>query len=1132
MQKIEEQILYSPSDLIRFLESPFASWMERMRLEDPERYTPDEDTEEKKLVQKKGYAHEDAFLARLQKEGREVETIEAKNRIDADRATRDAMNAQFEVIFQAYLTDGIFAGYADFLFCTSEGIYQPWDTKLSQQVKPYFLVQLCCYADLLEKTSGDRPEMMSVVLGNNEIRHFAVSEYFDYYRSLRGRFLTAMDQFDPSAPPDPEPGQDHGRWTSHAEKLILQKHSLTKVADIRVSQIHRLEDAGIDTIEALANAAEKPSEMTKMKDQVFQRLRQQARLQLETEAQNGVPAWEIFDEGDSGANKGLCELPPANPADTFFDLEGYPLIDDGLEYLFGASYYDHRKLLFTEWWAHNANQEQAAFEACVDWLHGRWRANPGMHIYHYAPYEVTAMKRLMCRYGSREDKVDDLLRNGVFIDLYRIIRHGLRVGTPSYSIKEIEKLYRPKREGEVSTSMGSVVEYARWIESGEPQNWQHSPILKAIRDYNKDDCDSTADLAQWLRARQKEAGISYQTEEEKEAVEEISAEKQAFIDQQEAEATAIQEKLFERSIHAEESEHRMYRTSGDLYDFYRRQAKPIFWQMFERAGLTAEEQWEDPCCIQGGKLADPEGELEKRSLVFTYHFDPDQECKIREGRNVMFSENLRLKLPVYAIDPAEGILQIKISQKKIDTELPEGLPREATFILDEYIAPAAKQKSLQETIQSLAENGSAAPAIEALLQRKAPSELAKATGAEDPLALARKVLKSMDGEVLCLQGPPGTGKTYSGAKLASDVIDRGGRIGITSLSHDATVNFLAELAKQRDGDITGVKFGSKGSTHPVFRDCPNLKLKASAAKYQIPEDPSLVFSGTGWVFSRPEWTDQLDVLFIDEAGQLPLADVIAVARSAKNIVLLGDQRQLEQPSQAVHPGRSGWSALEYLLDGSPTIARGEGVFLAETRRLRPEVCTVVSDLFYEGRLRSHKSALQFRLNGLDALKEIPASAGVHFIPTPHEGNTQSSDEEIDRIESLIRDLMLHAKVGQQGRAITIEDILIMAPYNMQVRHLEQRLPDFRVGTVDRFQGQEAEVVLFSMCSSFGEYGSRGLEFLLNPRRLNVALSRSRCLALVVGDPRIIETTPTNISLMRQLSAFGRIKGDGEIEPAL
>ncbi|MGE9289787.1 MAG: TM0106 family RecB-like putative nuclease, partial [Puniceicoccales bacterium] len=410
MQKINDNILYSPSDLVRFLESPFATWMERARLEDRQRFIPDEDSEEQKLVQQKGYAHEEKFLQKLKDDGREVVCIEENDPTNAEIATREAMNSRIEIIFQAYLSDGQFAGYSDFLVRTDAGVYEAWDTKLSRQIKPYFLVQLCCYSELLTKITRDRPEMIRVVLGNGEIRSFSVCEYYDFYCSLRDRFLAFMAGFSLDNPPIPEPGQNHGRWSSYAEDFILAHHNLTKIADIRTSQIRRLESLGIRTLEELAELPERPKGLTKMKDAVFLRLQEQAQLQLETERNRGVPAWRLILGPDQDPSKGLSELPPADPNDVFFDLEGYPLVDDGLEYLFGASYYENDILRFRDWWAHDPQQEKAAFEACVDWLHNRWAENPSMHIYHYAPYEVSALKRLMCRYGSRENEVDDLLR--------------------------------------------------------------------------------------------------------------------------------------------------------------------------------------------------------------------------------------------------------------------------------------------------------------------------------------------------------------------------------------------------------------------------------------------------------------------------------------------------------------------------------------------------------------------------------------------------------------------------------------------------------------------------------------------------------------------------------------------------
>ena len=226
------------------------------------------------------------------------------------------------------------------------------------------------------------------------------------------------------------------------------------------------------------------------------KLAAQARLQCQTRADRvgnpeAPPRYEILPS--TGANSevmGLAALPPDHPADVFFDMEGYPLVAGGLEYLFGVCTRNDQTDSFTfkDWWGHTREEELLACEGFVDWVFSRWQNNPGMHIYHYAPYEVSAVRRLSTRHDTRQEEVDELLRNDVFVDLYHILRQGLRIGEDSYSLKTVEQFYRPKRNTKVGTAIDSIVQYARWIESQQSGDWKKSPILKGIRDYNADDC--------------------------------------------------------------------------------------------------------------------------------------------------------------------------------------------------------------------------------------------------------------------------------------------------------------------------------------------------------------------------------------------------------------------------------------------------------------------------------------------------------------------------------------------------------------------------------------------------------------------------------------------------------------------
>jgi uncharacterized protein len=262
--------------------------------------------------------------------------------------------------------------------------------------------------------------------------------------------------------------------------------------------------------------------------------------------------------------------------------------------------------------------------------------------------------------------------------------------------------------------------------------------------------------------------------------------------------------------------------------------------------------------------------------------------------------------------------------------------------------------------------------------------------------------------------------------------------------------------------------------------------------------------------------NSVDVLFVDEAGQMSLANVLALSSAATSIVLLGDPQQLDQPQRGVHPPGAEVSALAHLLNGSATIAADQGVFLSETRRLHPDVCAFTSELFYEGRLVSRSENAKQRLNADDPL----GGTGLRFAPVEHSGNQNESPEEVERVAVSVDDLLRCGatwtnKKGET-RALTLEDILIVAPYNAQVSALLERLPaGSRVGTVDKFQGQESPVVFYSMATSTPEDAPRGMEFLYSLNRLNVAVSRAQCVAVIVASPALFQVqckTPRQIEL--------------------
>jgi superfamily I DNA and/or RNA helicase len=273
----------------------------------------------------------------------------------------------------------------------------------------------------------------------------------------------------------------------------------------------------------------------------------------------------------------------------------------------------------------------------------------------------------------------------------------------------------------------------------------------------------------------------------------------------------------------------------------------------------------------------------------------------------------------------------------------------------------------------------------------------------------------------------------------------------------------------------------------------------------------------------------LDYLFVDEAGQVSVANLIGMAPAAQNFVLIGDQMQLGQPTQGFHPGESGLSLLDYLLQGKATIPEEIGVFLGTTWRLHPRVCDFISGAVYEG-LQPAPHTQHRVVRVPPTARHLTREAGILFVPVPHEGNTQGSEEEVAVIRELVDELVggeVTSEQGQVARRLQLEDMLFVAPYNMQVRKLSRALgPRARVRSVDKFQGQEAPVVILSMCASHGEGSPRGLEFLLNKNRLNMPLSRAQSLAIVVANPALAQTRCQSLSHMTLLNLFCRVMLEG------
>ena len=1137
MKNEQGNYCYSPSDLTLYMGSPFASWMARYVIERPnDAPEKDDDDALMGLLQQHGYAHEDALEAQFVSEGRSLVKIEGGTQEDKWHKTVEAMRSGVAVIVQGRLEQVPFAGFSDFLIKIhgtsnlGDYHYEVWDTKLSSTLKPSFVMQLCCYTEMLEAIQGVRPKNITVALGNGEVVVLRTNDYFYYYQSLKQSFLDDQGQFDADHMPDPADSKNLGSWSDFAEKILVERDHLSQVATITRGQIKKLNAAGIETMQQLVEVDQ--LSVSGIAPSIYERLRDQASIQFSSRGQE-VPLFKII-RPESGERQGLALLPPNSAMDVFFDIEGFPLDEGGLEYLWGNTYFDDKgDRQFIDFWAHNRNQEKQSFQNFIQWVYERWQRDPQMHIYHYANYEIAACRKLMGRYGVCEYEVDQLLRNEVFIDLYKLVKGALLLGEPRYSIKNVEHLYRGRRDTEVASGGDSVVVYEHWRElhaRGEQgDTWQTSSVLKDIRDYNMDDCDSTQELVDWLREQQKKQGIEFLGKTEIIEVKES---------EEVTERTQLRARLLARAEverGADEGQASITENLAWVLEFHRRESKPIFWKMFDRMGMDDTELLDDLDCLAFCQRTEREPYKIKRSLGYEYSFDTNQEFKAASNSYYVLGE-----------ETDEG-KNLKVSIEKTDSDFTNGLfvvkaaktvpPDFMTLIPDEYVNPKPIPDAITDVVRKY-ENGELGEcAILDFLARATPrikghplgSPIADSRDSSENLQKIITAIINLDNSYLPIQGPPGSGKSYTGKHVIAELMKQGKRVGICSNSHKAINNLLLNTAKYCDEENISAHFVCTKETDSELAKV-GVSIEKNATIANLVEGACVVGT-TAWGFSRDDMVSQLDYLFIDEAGQVSVANLIAVSRSANNLVLMGDQMQLGQPTQGIHPVDSGASILDYLLHKSPTIESDRGVFLGTTYRMHSLVNQFISEAVYENKLHSDEGndsqviAVPAGYSG-----PLDKEAGVIFIPIEHEGNTQASDEEITAIVSMTQQLRARIFTDKGGvqREIDWSDILFVAPHNFQVNKLRDvlaKLPggeQARVGSVDKFQGQEAPIVFLSMCTSDASESPRGIDFLFDKNRLNVAISRAQSLAIVVANPALAKTVVNGVDQLGKVNMFSQL----------
>lgn len=1116
-------VLFSASDLVNFLGCNHATALDLGNLENPQSFA--EDDEEAQLLQRLGIAHEQAYLDQLKREGRSVAEIPADLDLNAKvEQTIAAMRTGADVIYQGALLAPPWHGYSDFLIKV-EGVesrlggyaYDVADTKLARSAKPKHIIQLCVYADLLAAVQGVDPPSLHVVLGNGEIETIPTSSVRHYYATARDRFLRFTASRGHATRAEPCSHCTFCRWAPACEAKWDEVDHLSRIANISRSQIAKLESAGICTLEGLATLAA-GAQIPELNPAQLHKLRAQAGLQF-AKRMSGENQHEIL---PLDPPRGFDRLPQPDAGDMFFDMEGDPHQDGGLEYLFGVVTLANGVPQFTPFWGHDRVEERRAFETCIDFMHERLAAFPLAHIYHFGSYEETALKRLAMVHGTRENEVDDLLRRGKLVDLYAAVREAIRVSEPRYSIKNLEVFYRSaKREGEVTTAGASIVMYERW------RRTQDSELLADIENYNKDDCVSTWECRDWLLELRPDGARWF----EGAAVDPKAAEKEA----KRAEAIAQIDLLFRRLVDEAPRDDREWRALlADLLEFHRREAKPAYWAMFSRQDLNDDELLDDAECLALLR-PDPNNAPypDKKSTVYSFTFAP-QDFKMRVGDKPLRSGSLEPAGEIVALDEETGTISLKLGPSRSPLPNPASLIPEGP--LDDIILRGAIKRFAEAVI---AGHGGRYQACVDILAKSAPRVAGTAPGAalqsvdDDTLAVSLDVLRKLDRSVLLIQGPPGAGKTYTASHSILALLRDGKRVGVASNSHKAINKLLEDLEDLAAAEGFGFRGIKKSSHDEQFLNGTGF-IADTKSNDDVGQHHQLV-AGTAWLFARDALDQSIDYLFVDEAGQVSIANLVAMGLSTKNVVLIGDQMQLSQPIQGTHPGQSGLSGLDHLMGGHSTVPPERGIFLGETRRMAPEVCDFISNAVYDGRLGSHPSTHGQQVLLSDEARNLALpSAGIAFVEVEHLARTQRSVEEAEALAARYLALLGCRWIDQLGNecTVTADDILVVSPYNMQVDLLRATLPPgARVGTVDKFQGQEAAIVLISMATSSGEDLPRNIEFLFSRNRLNVAISRARCLAVLFANPRLLEVPCHTIAQMKLVNGLCWARS-ASVDPAM
>ncbi len=1070
------------------------------------------------LLADKGLEHEAQCLASYREQGLTVYEVPGRETGErfADWVDRvgNPLELDVDVLYQLPMIHDGLRGIADFLVRCADpetGLvrWEPVDAKLARAgAKPGHVMQLCFYADAIEALTGHAPEALHVWLGSGRIETIHLVEVRAYWKRLRSQLDVVMNHEDTHDATVPAPCShcEFCEFSPVCEQQWRDADSLVYVAGIRRADRDALESAGVTTLQLLAAHHGPVDDVHAAR---LDRLTSQAVLQVEARDEGRpTPPFRLFDRDDPAAVQGFAAMPAPDDGDLFLDYEGHPFWqpDAGLFFLFGAlTRQADATWAYDATWAHDRDEERHATQSLIERLAQRHIEFPGMHVYHYNHTERSALERLATDHGCDEALLAGLVEAGLFIDLLGITKNALQAGIESYGLKYTERLAGYERGHDIDQGAGAVVEYEAYTKVPA------GLILERIAAYNEDDVRATLALRDWLLA-QRPADLDWRP---------ACYEPESTYPEIDAQVAALHD--FDPGT----PQHLL----GDLLGYWLREWRATTAPRLAKTSLDLATLLADPDVVAGLEFIKLTSRVAKNGKELVPHAEfrfPDQIIG-----PTLHPQAARVPSVVYGADEGTvGFASVAgLDSEKCTLTLTWNTRSQdlGTFpscvIVNDWVQPKPKPEALSWFAASVLDPavcGSPNPAAMALLGRDLP-KFTPGHGPEDDLFsddLAAIVgwAQHLDDSVVAIQGPPGTGKTFTGAHIVHQLVKAGKRIGITAMSHHAIDNLLHEIV-----DVFG-QAGELESLRAIRKHEKPASGGLVSTKYTSSNPPCAnsdynVVAGTTWLFASESLRNvPVDFLIVDEAGQLALADAVAAATSADNVILLGDPLQLPQVATATHPGGAGHSVLQHLLGDDTTMPPTRGVFLTHSRRMHPDICRVISRQIYEDRLTSHESC---------ALQDTDRGTGLRWLRAEHVDRSTESPEEAALVANELAGLVGVLWTDRKGRRrpLDVGDFMVVAPYNDQVKLMRSVLDanpatrGTRVGTVDKFQGQQAPVVFFTMTTSDADNMPRGAEFLFSRNRLNVAISRAQCLAYIVCTEDLLDSRARDVDEMKLISTL-------------